>query len=656
MCEIVGTSQIVAQRREIMDVNEKLCSFTVEGDYACSQIRAGSKRDGFRFDQSDEDLMLCFDDIRVIWDRFQFSNSTEHKTLFDNSESQPGYGLLQILEKQKAESSNLIITIKGKSYLSGSALKAYICSFSPLLRIHGPCASFNNGITNVDLAICLMSDDWPPLASSFVGRCNKKAWPKPDLIQDIIKSGCHVVPVGSKSENEDVEWRISFSVAERKLVHDMSHCQFLQYGLLKLFLDEVINNCCEKDKLLCSYHIKTAVFWTLHENLLSECCPKNLLKYFWVCLRRLLEWVNGGNCPNFFIPENNMFKNKIYGPAQQKLSKKLQRLYEDGPLCVLKCPSIKEYLSSIHTNDIPVLKTYADPLLLELLDELENISIPSLYYGKLINCLEPLEVIEQLFNSNVSKIEALVLRRATINVLENIAFILLSQISGENRSFYVVDKIACQALKLSAKFGNVSDMLFSAMYYYRTSRFKEALSDLDLAKALLTQSCLMDSGIERCAEIITGQSLVTVTDRKSTSIITLYNKVVYINELVKEQTHSLKYPWFEYQLFIPPYVLLLMLEYLCQRYVDENKAQAALAKLFVVVHCDEGMHITVDLEDISWQILGICQELSGNLHGALCAYKKSLTCEQTLNRIRSASEERLQDVENLLQRNNDTIS
>lgn len=68
------------------------------------------------------------------------------------------------------------------------------------------------------------------------------------------------------------------------------------------------------------------------------------------------------------------------------------------------------------------------------------------------------------------------------------------------------------------------------------------------------------------------------------------------------------------------------------------------------------MHITEDLKDISWQILGICQELSGNLHGALCAYKKSLACEQTLNRIRSASEERIQDVENLLQRNNATIS
>lgn len=111
-----------------------------------------------------------------------------------------------------------------------------------------------------------------------------------------------------------------------------------------------------------------------------------------------------------------MFKNKIYGPAQQKLSKKTCKDCMKTVPFVLKFPSIKEYLSSIQTNDRPILKTYADPLLSELLDELEKIHvcIPSLYYDTLINCLEPLEVIEQLLNSNVSKIGALVLRRLTI--------------------------------------------------------------------------------------------------------------------------------------------------------------------------------------------------------------------------------------------------
>lgn len=367
-------------------------------------------------------------------------------------------------------------------------------------------------------------------------------------------------------------------------------------------------------------------------------------------MKLLLEWVDEGNCPNFLIPENNMFRNKIYGPAQQKLSQKLHKLFENGPLCVFECPSINIYLLSI----LPISRTYTDPILSELLSEVEGINMPFTSFGKLVNWLEPLTIIEDIIDSNVSEIGALVIRRLTINVLENIAFILLSLISGNNRSFYVVDKIACVSLKLSAKFGNVSDVLFSAMYYYRTSRFEKALSILDLAKYLLTKPCLMDSGIDRCAEKITGQSLFAVAGRRSTSFLKLYNTVIYMNELVKEQEHSLAFPCSV--LLIPPYILLLMLEFLCQRYFDEKKAQAALNKLFVVVHCDEGMYIVEDLEDISWQILGICQELSGNLSGALYAYRKSLAFDQTWNKISSASEERIHYVENLLQRNSATIS
>lgn len=36
--------------------------------------------------------------------------------------------------------------------------------------------------------------------------------------------------------HENEEWRISFSQAEYKFVCAMNHCQFLTFGLLKLFL------------------------------------------------------------------------------------------------------------------------------------------------------------------------------------------------------------------------------------------------------------------------------------------------------------------------------------------------------------------------------------------------------------------------------------
>ncbi|KAK3103486.1 hypothetical protein FSP39_019584 [Pinctada imbricata] len=42
------------------------------------------------------------------------------------------------------------------------------------------------------------------------------------------------------SSNKLVEWRMSFSLAEKRLVRFMNHTQFLTYGLLKLFLKEVM--------------------------------------------------------------------------------------------------------------------------------------------------------------------------------------------------------------------------------------------------------------------------------------------------------------------------------------------------------------------------------------------------------------------------------
>lgn len=54
---------------------------------------------------------------------------------------------------------------------------------------------------------------------------------------------------------------ISFSLAEKSLVYSMNHSQFLLYGLMKLFLKEIINKGLdEEEEILCSYHIKQPSF------------------------------------------------------------------------------------------------------------------------------------------------------------------------------------------------------------------------------------------------------------------------------------------------------------------------------------------------------------------------------------------------------------
>ena len=68
--------------------------------------------------------------------------------------------------------------------------------------------------------------------------------------------------------------------AEQKLVYAMNHTQFLIYGLLKLFIKEFNNGLREQEKLLCSYHMKTAMFWVIQQNTTHDWSPKKSSRRF----------------------------------------------------------------------------------------------------------------------------------------------------------------------------------------------------------------------------------------------------------------------------------------------------------------------------------------------------------------------------------------
>lgn len=189
----------------------------------------------------------------VIW---RFSQS-KHYNLFDNyilcfdsSKSPPGYGLLKILSKHdyyKEYLDELTATIEGKMYLPSSGWKSFIRPRGPKCWLHGPCLTFSDTF-DLDIAICIISEFWPPSALSFTKRC--QSWLKPEL-EEIVRNGCHIIPISHSTGNhEKAEWRVSFSKAENSLVCAMNHCQFLLYGIMKMFLNEVINKSQNEDEKL----------------------------------------------------------------------------------------------------------------------------------------------------------------------------------------------------------------------------------------------------------------------------------------------------------------------------------------------------------------------------------------------------------------------
>lgn len=95
---------------------------------------------------------------------------------------------------------------------------------------------------------------------------------------------------------------------------------------------------------------------------------------------------------------------------------------------------------------------------------------------------------------------------------------------------YIADKMSCHMLKLAAKFGCVSDMLYIAMYYYKTLRYREALSVIEMTKVKLAQPYMMyrrHVDRERYIEDVWGQSWSTKMRQAVAMDIPLDNKLLF---------------------------------------------------------------------------------------------------------------------------------
>lgn len=225
---------------------------------------SGSHREGFRLETSDFDQMTWLSDHKVICDLSQISlyRMPQHTVILMECEDlPPGFTRLKLMTLSwhiDVNSSSVIIN--GGSYVSSSLFKSrFLQSMQSQGGVgrwsipHGPCATYNVHGQDFDCVHCFQSHHWSNDAFQWIQKCQLQHWPQENVLSPIINDGCHVVPISSAPSNpeKDIEWRVSFSRVEQKLVYSMNHCQFLCYGLLKLFLKEVINACTNDTSLCC---------------------------------------------------------------------------------------------------------------------------------------------------------------------------------------------------------------------------------------------------------------------------------------------------------------------------------------------------------------------------------------------------------------------
>lgn len=116
-----------------------------------------------------------------------------------------------------------------------------------------------------------------------------------------------VVPVRCKnSKYEDLEWRISFSMAEKQLIQTFTHTQMLCYAAFKIILTDIVKP--KHGDLLCSYFLKTILFWLAEETDQSKWIPKYFVMCLKQCFRRLTYCVECNNCLHLLSPKSISLK------------------------------------------------------------------------------------------------------------------------------------------------------------------------------------------------------------------------------------------------------------------------------------------------------------------------------------------------------------
>ena len=337
--EVGISEEIIKSRRDRWFEFEILATLRRRLKYSKNSVYVfGSQIEGTTLSDlgSDIDILLCNDGIPVV--ESISSAPTEGKTylLCRNETTPAGYVRLKALENGhpiKSISPNFHSVEVDTVYVKNSGLKKMLGKFAVPLRasdkfVSGPAASFTSSIfgESYDFVGAFRCRQWPSFANSVFERPRPYNWPPPAIIETFKSLGCFVAPVGHpKSPQQETEFRISFSLQERMLMHSFNPVQLKCYVVLKLIKKEIITNLLG-GKSLTSYHLKTCMFYLLEQTEPELWTTGRLMFCVQQCLEQLLLWVTEGICPNYFIPEENMFDRHVHGIVKDKLQCILKNL------------------------------------------------------------------------------------------------------------------------------------------------------------------------------------------------------------------------------------------------------------------------------------------------------------------------------------------
>ena len=655
--EIIGDDIAIAVRRTYSNVQEEFQALNNDHVIWCY---SGSKAEGFQFKTSDDDWMCVYRDVKVISDISHANTYNNNITLLlmDNAMNKPGFTLLKPLSQPKHFHvclSTMHNAFLNEQFVSSQRWReiptnAVNRNNSNVYSTHGPCTSGLFLGTEFDIAYCVKSDVWPQMAYDCIRRLHQSQWPSTDVIHNIIRDGIVFVAIGAKQSCfEDIEWRISFSLAEKRLIHAMNHSQFRCYGLLKIFLKEAIEVKEGLNGLLCSYFLKTSVFWEITSSSIPW-TASTLLIQFWHCFQRLLHWISNGYCPNFFIPENNMFAGKIEGENSRILLDALNELYREGYKCLMRCPSLKLRMQRL--IEIPGIASSYKRFIASL-NRNALIAVAIISKIRYFRSAEVLPLngevhlnnrirwLEQLAASKSDALSGFFFRIMLSRFLDTFAKLNIGKsILGNTNKLYYNFTTHNMNLADHCRIDANSHHFYRAIWLYNMERYETVLKIMERAERKIDNPLSMKGKTNDFAYSAAGGDhlpILTVMRSHFCEVVFLRHGMIIRELAIEIDMHPLRNIGSSL-LVVSPKLFALLFKFLCyDKLKFTERREEVLTALSSIVRASCERDIPLSCKAISWEILGICQQMYGDYWEACDSYIMALRqnfsqCANTLQK------------------------
>ncbi|XP_069110457.1 uncharacterized protein [Argopecten irradians] len=647
---MMGNQEMVAIRRKLLLLDEQIDTV---GYKDVDLILTGSLSEGVSMFSSDIDCMEIINNVVVICPDQDTSTTSDSigKSVFimRDAHSRPGYVNLELVKRGHMVYRSIkesIVRVEDLLFISSDMFKQ-LCRemqssyFQIPIETHGPAGAIlseqSKMDTDMDVVFGFRCNVWPREADEWVSRPRLHDWPGKGLIHQIVQGGCYLVPVGDKTSSDTfLQWRISFASAERKLIHSVSHVQFLVYCLLKYILKQIsdkLKQIYRDEDIVSSYIIKTVLFYALECTSKSFWQERNIFLCFMLCLNILTSWVKTAYCPNYFISNNNMFLGKVHGEVQQSLLHFLVYLHNKTWGCLsigtFFKPQIGERITLVKHGHWEVVLTTPARLEREcdlyIMMETMGVRISETSAGLMT-------LLCRLFYKSDSDMDDYITYYHMSNALA-----VKGMETFEGRISCIGNKDKYKRLRKSkvymaplASVCSSPGLLTLATYHYQTGNYIKTLEMcghvISSWRVFVGVDLYKEDG-DRYEHLYCGRgyNLLYKCQQAFESIIAFPKKVP---QMCPSQLHHELQHCKDTCILIPPLPYAMFLSFLCYHELgDTRRRDTALTQLQTVKHYkNQG----VSKWWIVHNLLGICYELIGDKARALREYRDSLGGDQLI--------------------------